>query len=160
MVIVSPVRGFRPSRAPRSATWNLPKPVKLTSSPEPRAVSISLITASTAEPASFLLSSARAATRSTNSFFVMRPPVYPVGGLGWRAEANSGFGRGWGFSREKFANCDISTLLFGRFLGSATPKMVLDGPQNSAHDGVGEAFRRPDRRHLAAQRGERRSEVE
>ena len=34
MVIVSPVRGLRPSRAPRSATWNLPKPVKLTSSPD------------------------------------------------------------------------------------------------------------------------------
>ena len=26
IVIVSPVRGLRPSRAPRSATWNLPKP--------------------------------------------------------------------------------------------------------------------------------------
>ena len=43
MVIVSPVRGLRPSRAPRSATWNLPNPVKLTSSPEPRAVSIELM---------------------------------------------------------------------------------------------------------------------
>ena len=33
IVIDSPVRGLRPSRAPREATWNLPKPVKLTSSP-------------------------------------------------------------------------------------------------------------------------------
>ena len=33
MVIRSPVRGLTPWRGPRSVTWNLPKPVKLTSSP-------------------------------------------------------------------------------------------------------------------------------
>ena len=33
IVIDSPVRGLRPSRAPRWATWNLPKPVNETSSP-------------------------------------------------------------------------------------------------------------------------------
>ena len=38
--IVSPVRGLRPSRAPRSATWNLPKPVNETSSPDFSALSI------------------------------------------------------------------------------------------------------------------------
>ena len=59
IVIVSPVRGLRPSRAPRSATWNLPKPVKLTSSPDLSAVSIVLMTASTALPASFLRQTAR-----------------------------------------------------------------------------------------------------
>src|SRR3954447_6879254 len=71
MVIVAPVRGLRPSRAPRSATWNFPNPVKLTSSPELSASSSALITASTAEPASFLLSPLWFATRSTNSFLVM-----------------------------------------------------------------------------------------
>jgi hypothetical protein len=55
MVIDSPVRGLRPSRAPRWATWNLPKPVNETSSPLLSAPSIVLSTASTAEPASFLL---------------------------------------------------------------------------------------------------------
>ena len=33
IVIRSPVRGLTPWRGPRSATWNLPKPVKLTSPP-------------------------------------------------------------------------------------------------------------------------------
>ena len=37
IVIRSPVRGLTPWRGPRSATWNLPKPVKLTSSPLLRA---------------------------------------------------------------------------------------------------------------------------
>src|SRR6185436_11011257 len=51
IVIVSPVRGLRPSRAPRLATWNLPKPVKLTSPPDLSSLSMVLITASTALPA-------------------------------------------------------------------------------------------------------------
>src|SRR3954465_365819 len=80
IVIVAPVRGLRPSRAPRSATWNLPNPVKLTSSPLESAVSIDVITASTADPAPFLLSPLSFATRSTNSFFVICPPVYPSRG--------------------------------------------------------------------------------
>ena len=47
--------GVAPSRAPRSATWNLPKPVNVTSSPDFSASSIERSTASTASPASFLL---------------------------------------------------------------------------------------------------------
>src|ERR1700742_3127633 len=55
IVILSPVRGLTPWRGPRSATWNLPKPVKLTS-PPPLSVSvIASSTASTASPAAFLL---------------------------------------------------------------------------------------------------------
>src|SRR3954465_15535158 len=101
IVIVSPVRGLRPSRAPRSATWNLPKPVKLTSSPAPRAVSTDLITASTAEPASFLLNPLSAATRSTNSFFVMRPPVYPSGDWGGGPKLTVGSDGVGGFLAKK-----------------------------------------------------------
>ena len=46
--IDSPVRGLRPSRAPRSATWNLPKPVNVTSPPPLSSSSIVFSTASTA----------------------------------------------------------------------------------------------------------------
>src|SRR4051794_6858318 len=67
--IDSPVRGLRPSRAPRSATWNLPKPVKVTSPPPLSSPSIVLSTASTAAPASFFDRPASAATLSTNSCF-------------------------------------------------------------------------------------------
>ena len=52
--IVSPVRGCTPSRAPRSATWNLPKPEKVTSLPRSSVSSMTSRTASTASPASFL----------------------------------------------------------------------------------------------------------
>src|SRR4051794_39761231 len=66
----SPVCGFTPCRAPRSATENLPKPVKLTSPPR---LSVSLTTsmnASTALLASAFASPASDATRSTNSALV------------------------------------------------------------------------------------------
>ncbi len=54
MKIRSPVRGFTPWRGPRSATANLPKPVKFTSPPSLRTSVIASRTASTAAPASFL----------------------------------------------------------------------------------------------------------
>src|SRR6185369_5256547 len=103
MVIVSPVRGLRPSRAPRLATWNLPKPVKLTSSPALSESSIELMTASTALPASFLLRPLFAATLSTNSAFVVMtyssfcPRQFP-GDLDDGGDGNSAIGR----SRAKF----------------------------------------------------------
>jgi hypothetical protein len=65
----SPVRGLRPSRAPRAATWNLPKPVKVTSPPDFSSPSMVRSTASTADAASFLLRPLSAATLSTNSDF-------------------------------------------------------------------------------------------
>jgi hypothetical protein len=77
--IVSPVRGLRPSRAPREATWNLPKPVNETSSPERSASSIDFSTASTALLASFFERPLLSATRSTKSDFVMAPPSSLVG---------------------------------------------------------------------------------
>src|SRR6185437_408023 len=71
IVIRSPVRGFTPWRGPRSATWNLPKPVKLTSSPAARAPVIASRTASTASLAAFLLPSRSSdASWSRNSALV------------------------------------------------------------------------------------------
>src|SRR5687767_12961784 len=67
--IDSPVRGLRPSRAPRDATWNLPKPVNVTSPPPLSSDSMVLSTASTAAAASFLDRPASWATLSTNSDF-------------------------------------------------------------------------------------------
>src|SRR3954454_169270 len=67
--IDSPVRGLRPSRAPREATWNLPKPVNVTSPPLFRVDSMVFSTASTAAAASFLDRPASWATLSTNSDF-------------------------------------------------------------------------------------------
>src|SRR5207253_10328999 len=66
----SPVRGLTPCRAPRSLTWNLPKPDTLTSLPRRSASSIAASTASTARPASCLVRPARSATWSTSSDFV------------------------------------------------------------------------------------------
>src|SRR6202008_3186260 len=82
IVIVSPVRGLRPSRAPRWATWNLAKPGKLPSPPDLSSLSMVPITASTAAPASFLLRPLEAATLSTNSDLVVMklllvPPADP-----------------------------------------------------------------------------------
>ena len=54
MVIRSRVRGLTPWRSPRSATWNLPKPVKLMSPPDLRVSVIVPSTDSTASVASFL----------------------------------------------------------------------------------------------------------
>src|SRR2546423_397964 len=68
--IRSPVWGFTPWRAPRSATLNLPKPVKLTSPPRDRVSWITVSTASTASPASFLPRPELSATWSTNSCLV------------------------------------------------------------------------------------------
>src|SRR5215213_5964813 len=67
--IDSPVRGLRPSRAPRAATWNLPKPVNVTSPPLLSVDSMVPSTASTAAAASFLERPASWATLSTNSDF-------------------------------------------------------------------------------------------
>src|SRR5262249_34213155 len=55
MKMRSPVRGLPPCRGPRSATPNLPNPVKFTSPPPWRTSVIASSTASTAWPASFLL---------------------------------------------------------------------------------------------------------
>ncbi len=68
--ILSPVAGFRPSRALRCETLNLPKPENVISPPRLRVPSIVSSTASTALHASFLLRPARSATWSTNSDFV------------------------------------------------------------------------------------------
>src|ERR1700742_2859129 len=71
IVIRSPVRGLTPWRGPRSATWNLPKPVKLTSSPAARAPVIASRTASRASLAALLLPSRSAdASWSRNSALV------------------------------------------------------------------------------------------
>src|SRR5207248_10357526 len=71
IVIRSPVRGFTPCRGPRSATLNLPKPVKFTSSPRVNAPEMPSSTASTASDACFLLPIRLSETsRSTNSAFV------------------------------------------------------------------------------------------
>src|SRR5215210_6081311 len=75
MVMLSPVRGLRPSRAPRSATWNFPNPVKFTSLPPFSESSMVLMTALTALSASFLDRPLVDATWSTNSDFVMAPPL-------------------------------------------------------------------------------------
>src|ERR687898_160217 len=80
--IVSPVRGLRPSRAPRLATWNLPNPVNETSSPDLSALSTVEMTASTAAPASFFDRPLSAATLSTNSDFVMYVLLRPSLGRG------------------------------------------------------------------------------
>src|SRR4051794_29137409 len=73
--MLSPVRGLRPSRAPRSATWNFPNPVKFTSSPLLSESSMVLMTALTALSASFFDRPLVDATLSTNSDFVMAPPL-------------------------------------------------------------------------------------
>src|SRR5579859_3335136 len=57
--IRSPVRGFTPARAPRVPTWNLPNPETLTSLPRRSASCTVASTASTARPASCLVSPAR-----------------------------------------------------------------------------------------------------
>jgi hypothetical protein len=68
--IFSPVCGFTPWRAPRSATENLPKPVKLISPPRFSVSSIVVRTASTAFVASPFPRPDSDATWSTNSDFV------------------------------------------------------------------------------------------
>jgi hypothetical protein len=81
MKIRSPVRGFTPWRGPRSATANLPKPVKLTSPPPLRTEEMASRTASTATPASFLLPILLSlASTSKNSAFV----TVPSSRLEWR----------------------------------------------------------------------------
>jgi hypothetical protein len=55
IVIRSPVRGFTPWRGPRSATLNLPKPVKLTLSPRASAEEIVSMTVLMFSLAAFLL---------------------------------------------------------------------------------------------------------
>src|SRR3954468_10137941 len=82
--MLSPVRGLRPSRAPRSATWNFPNPVKFTSSPLLSESSMVWMTALTALSASFFERPLVDATLSTNSDFVMAPPL-PSRGSGSRA---------------------------------------------------------------------------
>ena len=74
MVIRSRVRGLTPWRSPRSATWNLPKPVKLISPPDLRVSVIVPSTDSTASVASLLERPVRLATWSMNSCFVTLPP--------------------------------------------------------------------------------------
>src|SRR4051794_14858594 len=75
MKIRSPVRGFTPCRGPRSATANLPKPVKLTSPPPWRTFVMASSTASTAWPASFLLPILLSpASTSRNSALVTSSP--------------------------------------------------------------------------------------
>ena len=76
-LIVSPVRGLRPSRAARLRTANVPKPTTVTVSPFFRALVIAAMTASTARPASAFVSSAPSATASINSALFM------LGNSGW-----------------------------------------------------------------------------
>src|SRR5581483_7393704 len=89
IVIRSPVRGFTPWRAARSATLNLPKPVKFTSPPPARTSAMLSSTASTASAAAFLLPMrASPARRSTNSALVTRPVLLDL--VGGRGQSNSG----------------------------------------------------------------------
>src|SRR5580765_2693322 len=67
ILIVAPVRGLRPVRAARLRERNVPKPTSATLSPFFNAFVITSMTASTARPASALLSSAESATAETNS---------------------------------------------------------------------------------------------
>ena len=80
--IVSPVRGLRPSRAPRWATWNLPKPVNETSSPERSASSIDFDHRVDGRTGVLLGQAALSATLSTNSDFVMYSSFVPGRGRG------------------------------------------------------------------------------
>src|SRR5689334_2976738 len=76
MKIRSPVRGFTPCLGPRSATANLPKPVKFTSPPPWRTSVMASSTASTAWPASFLLPilESRASTSRNSALVTCSPP--------------------------------------------------------------------------------------
>src|SRR5690606_33823641 len=76
ILMVSPVRGLRPVRAPRLRTEKVPKPTRVTVSPFFRALVMAATIASTARPASALDSSAPSATASMNSalFICMLAP--------------------------------------------------------------------------------------
>jgi hypothetical protein len=65
--MVSPLCGFRPSRAGRAETLKVPRPETRTASPAARESRIAATTAFTAWPASLVFSSVAAATFSTNS---------------------------------------------------------------------------------------------
>src|SRR3546814_2501936 len=74
--MVSPVAGFRPSRAAVSLTLNLPKPLREISSPPAAAWAIAANTASTVLRASALLRPDSAASLSARSLlFMQKTPV-------------------------------------------------------------------------------------
>src|SRR5207302_7689522 len=77
----SPVRGLTPWRAARSETPNLPNPVTVTSRPRRSASSTVSMMASTARPASALVSAARSATWSTSSDFFTSSSSFLIGNL-------------------------------------------------------------------------------
>src|SRR5215470_18450415 len=65
--MVSPLCGFRPSRAGRAATLKVPRPETRTASPAASESRMAATTAFTAWPASLVFSSVASATFSTNS---------------------------------------------------------------------------------------------
>src|SRR5215469_2467212 len=65
--MVSPLCGFRPSRAGRAATLKVPRPETRTASPAASESRMAAATAFTAWPASLVFSSVASATFSTNS---------------------------------------------------------------------------------------------
>src|SRR6516164_316975 len=67
ILMVSPLCGFRPSRAGRAVTLKVPRPETRTASPAARESRIAATTAFTAWPASLVFSSVAWATFSTNS---------------------------------------------------------------------------------------------
>src|SRR3546814_2688503 len=76
ILMVSPVAGFRPSRAAVSLTLNLPKPLREISSPPAAAWAIAANTASTVLRASALLRPDSAASLSARSLlFMQKTPV-------------------------------------------------------------------------------------
>ena len=115
IVIVSPVRGLRPSRAPRSATWNLPKPVKLTSSP-PLSDVLDRADDRVDGVVGVLLGQTARLTRPcrripTSSWLLLcrRGGQFPARDRGF-GEANSAFGRLRGLSSSIPANCGFFRL--------------------------------------------------
>ena len=93
IVIRSPVRGLTPWRGPRSATWNLPKPVKLTS-PPPLSVSvIASSTASTASLARFLAAQPLVACKLVQKLSLCHVEAPPSWVVEIGPQSNSGDGR-------------------------------------------------------------------
>src|SRR5215472_6393758 len=75
ILMVSPLCGFRPSRAGRAATLKLPRPETRTASPASRASRMASMTAFTARPAAAWFSSVARATFSISSDWFISDPL-------------------------------------------------------------------------------------
>jgi hypothetical protein len=76
---VSPVRGFRPVRAPRATFWNVPKPVIPTFPPRATSRMITSRTASSASLAAFLLPSLDSRAPMSSALFTISSERLRVG---------------------------------------------------------------------------------